>query len=186
MHCIDPACVGACMMGSYQKREYGIITWDPAKCIGCRYCSVVCPFNIPKMQWDTPTPKIVKCEMCNHLLAEGKIPACCDVCPREAVIYGKYTDLLEDAKQRLADYPDRYVNKIYGEKELGGTQVLYLSHVPFEDIGFDLDDEEAVPHLQQSVHHGIYQGFITPVVLYAILGGVMWRNKRKEEKEGQG
>ena len=66
MHCLDPACVRACMIGSFQKREFGIVTWDPTKCIGCRYCQVACPFTIPKFQWDQAAPKIIKCEMCNH------------------------------------------------------------------------------------------------------------------------
>ena len=97
----------------------------------------------------------------------------------EAVIAGTYTELLEEARRRLAEYPDRYEPKIYGEKDLGGTQVLYLSHVPFEELGFKFDQEEPVPELQQTVQHGIYQGFIAPAALYAILGGVMWRNRKK-------
>ena len=84
MHCIDPACVGACMIGSLQKREYGIVTWDPGRCIGCRYCGMACPFLVPKFEWESVNPRIVKCELCNHRLAEGKEPACCEVCPREA------------------------------------------------------------------------------------------------------
>ena len=72
MHCIDPGCVNACMIGAFKKREYGIVTWDPDRCIGCRYCQVACPYNIPKFQWDTAMPEIVKCELCNHMLARGE------------------------------------------------------------------------------------------------------------------
>ena len=104
MHCIDPACASACMLGAYQKREYGIVTWRGDLCIGCRYCQIACPFNVCKFEWDKAIPKMVKCEMCNHLLAEGGIPACCEVCPRKAVIFGRYKELLADAKQRIADY----------------------------------------------------------------------------------
>ena len=71
MHCIDPGCVNACMIGALKKREYGIVTWDIDRCIGCRYCQVACPFNIPKFEWDDPFPKIVKCQLCNHLLEKG-------------------------------------------------------------------------------------------------------------------
>ena len=86
MHCIDPGCVNACMIGAFKKREYGIVTWDKDRCIGCRYCQVACPYNIPKFQWDTAVPEIVKCELCNHMLARGEEPGCCQACPKEAVI----------------------------------------------------------------------------------------------------
>jgi Fe-S-cluster-containing dehydrogenase component len=180
MHCIDPACVGACMIGALQKREYGIVTWDANRCIGCRYCQVACPYNIPKFEWESRAPRIIKCELCNHRLAEGKEPACCEVCPRQAVIYGKYDDLLAEARRRLSDQPDRYVPKIYGEHDGGGTQVLYLSHVPFEKLGLPQLGEESVPRLNRKVQHGIYQGFIAPVALYAVLGGVILRNRRSK------
>ncbi len=108
MHCIDPGCVNACMIGAFKKREYGIVTWDPDRCIGCRYCQVACPYNIPKFQWDTAVPKIVKCELCNHMLARGEEPGCCQACPKEAVIFGTYEELLADARQRIAEYPERY------------------------------------------------------------------------------
>ena len=173
------------MIGALQKREFGIVTWEPSLCIGCRYCQMACPFNIPKFEWDKRNPKIVKCELCNHLLAEGKQPACCEVCPRGAVIFGKYDELLDEAHKRLEEHPDRYVPKVYGEKELGGTQVLYLSHVPFEKLGFEFHDEEAVPHDVQVVQHGIYKGFIAPVALYALLGLTMWRNRKKAGEEGE-
>jgi Fe-S-cluster-containing dehydrogenase component len=190
MHCIDPACVGACMIGSFQKREYGIVTWDPDRCIGCRYCQVACPFEIPKFQWASATPKIVKCELCNHRLAEGKEPGCTEVCPREAVIYGTHKDLLEEAHRRIAENPARYYTapgdegpRVYGETDGGGTQCLYLSHVPFEDLGLPDLGEESHPVLSRTVQHGIYQGFVAPVALYAVLGGVMFRNRRAARKE---
>jgi len=183
MHCIDPACVGACMLGAMHKGKFGVVSYDVSKCVGCRYCEAVCPFNVPKFQWSKKAPRIVKCELCRHRLAEGKEPACTEVCPRGAVIFGRYTDLLEDARSRLAQYPARYVPKIYGERELGGTQVLYLSHVPFEKLGFRFQDEESVPHVQQSVQHGVYQGFVAPVALYALLGAVMFRNRRRGDDD---
>ena len=178
MHCIDPACAAACMIGSFQKREHGIVTWDPNRCIGCRYCQVACPYNVPKFEWDTPAPRIIKCEMCNHLIAEGKQPACCEVCPRGAVIYGTYEELLAEARRRLKENPDKYVPKIFGETDGGGTQVLYLSHVDFDKLGLPELGDECHATLNRSIQHGIYQGMIAPVALYAVLGGVMLRNRR--------
>jgi Fe-S-cluster-containing dehydrogenase component len=181
MHCLDPGCVGACMMGSFQKRQHGIVTWRGERCIGCRYCAVACPYNIPKFEWDTAFPLVVKCEMCSHRIAEGGIPACCEVCPRYAVIYGRYTELLDEAKRRLTAEPKRYYPKIYGEHDGGGTQVLYLTarEVPFHKLGLPDLGEEPVPELVRTVQHGIYKGFIAPVVLYVALAAVMLRNRQK-------
>ena len=185
MHCIDPACVAACMIGALQKREFGIVTWDVNRCIGCRYCAMGCPFTIPKFEWESTSPNIIKCEMCNHLLAKGGIPACCEVCPREAVIFGKHKDLLAEAHRRLDEHPDRYVPKIYGEEDGGGTQVLYLSHVPFEKLGLPTLDADAVPKMARNIQHTLYSGFVAPVALYAVMGAVMVRNRRKQDDGGE-
>jgi len=186
MHCIDPACVGACMLGALQKSKFGVVAYDPDKCVGCRYCQAVCPFNVPQFQWTKIAPRIVKCELCKDRLAEGEEPGCTEVCPRKAVIFGSYADLLDEAHKRLRENPGKYVPKVYGEHELGGTQVLYLSHIEFEKLGFRFSQQRSVPDLQQTVSHGIYKGFAGPVALYALLGAVMFRNRKKnpeEEKE---
>lgn len=189
MQCLDPACARACMIGAFQKREFGIITWDPSKCIGCRYCQVACPFNIPKFQWEKANPKIVKCELCNHRLDDETgfpKPACCEICPKEAVITGSYEELLAEAKRRVAEHPDRYYPagspKIYGETDGGGTQVLYLAATDFENIGLpDIGDKSAGIRAAE-VQHMVYKGAIAPVALYGILGAVLWRNRRTSKK----
>ena len=180
MHCLDPACASACMLGAFKKREYGIVTYDVTYCIGCRYCEVACPYNVPKFEWSKAAPRMVKCELCAHRLAQGKQPACSDVCPRQAVIFGKREDLLREAHRRLAAYPDMYVQKVYGETDGGGTQCLYISHVPFDRIGLPALGEESTPSLQRTIQHGIYKGFAAPVALYGLLGAVMLRNRRRE------
>ncbi|MBD3853225.1 MAG: hydrogenase 2 operon protein HybA [Acidobacteria bacterium] len=188
MHCIDPGCVNACMIGAFKKREFGIVTWDKDRCIGCRYCQVACPYNIPKFQWDTPVPEIVKCELCNHMLARGEEPGCVQACPKEAVIYGTYEELLADARQRVADHPERYypagAPQIFGDTEGGGTQVLYLAGVDFEKLGLPDLGDDGVGVQMRAIQHGIYRGFIAPVALYGILGAVLWRNRRAAKKEG--
>jgi Fe-S-cluster-containing dehydrogenase component len=178
MHCVDPACTNACMLGALKKRELGIVSYDASKCVGCRYCQVACPFNVPKFEWAKTAPKIVKCELCRHRIADGFKPACVEVCPRAAVIYGTRADLLVEAKRRLAAHPDRYVPKVYGETDGGGTQVLYLAAVPFEKLGLPDLGPEAVPSTARTVQDGIYKGFIAPVALYATLGAVLVRNRR--------
>jgi len=185
MHCVDPACVNACMMGSLAKREKGIVTWKPDKCIGCRYCAMACPYQVPRFEWSSLNPKVVKCELCAHRMAFGG-PACAAVCPRGAVIYGKRDELLAEAKQRIAAHPDTYVNKVYGETDGGGTQVLYLTHVPFEDLGLPVLGEEGVPDLQQTIQYGVYKGFIAPAALYGILGFVALKNRKKQKEAANG
>jgi Fe-S-cluster-containing dehydrogenase component len=181
MHCIDPACASACMLGAFKKREFGIVTYDVNLCIGCRYCEVACPYNVPKFEWAKATPRMVKCELCNHRLAEGKQPACSEVCPRHAVIFGKREDLLREAHRRLAEQPDIYVQKVYGEHDGGGTQCLFISHVAFENLGLPALTEESTPTLQRTIQHSIYKGFLAPVGLYGLLGAVMLRNRKKGE-----
>ena len=181
MHCVDPACASACMLGAFKKREFGIVTYDVNYCIGCRYCEVACPYGVPKFEWSKAAPKMVKCELCNHRLAQGKQPACTEVCPRQAVIFGKREDLLREAKRRLAASPGIYVQKIYGETDGGGTQCLYISHVPFEKLGLPALTEESTPTLQRTIQHAVYKGFAAPIALYGVLGAVMLRNRRKED-----
>ncbi|HET7746531.1 MAG TPA: hydrogenase 2 operon protein HybA [Vicinamibacteria bacterium] len=179
MHCVDPACAGACMLGALKKREMGIVSWDGSKCVGCRYCQTVCPFNVPKFEWTSLNPKIVKCELCKDRIADGKIPACAEACPRSAIVYGTREALLEEAKRRLAGNPYLYVQRVYGETEFGGTQVLYITSVPFEKLGLPEKGDEPVPEVSETVQHAVYQGFVAPVALYGILAGVLWRNRRQ-------
>jgi formate dehydrogenase beta subunit len=181
MHCVDPACVSACMLGALKKREFGIVSYDVDLCIGCRYCEVGCPFGVPKFEFAKAAPRIVKCELCKERLAAGQEPACTDVCPRQAVIFGKRTELLKEAKRRIADNPGRYVPRVYGETDGGGTQVLYLSHVPFDKLGLPTLGDEPAPQLARSIQHGVYRGLIAPAALYAALGIVMLRNRRHDD-----
>jgi Fe-S-cluster-containing dehydrogenase component len=197
MHCVDPACAGACMLGSLHKDETtGVVTYDASYCVGCRYCQMACPFNVVKFEFDKAVPKIVKCELCRHrapagtqLVQVGGLshypatmgPACCEVCPRQAVIYGKREELLAEAKRRIAEHPGKYFeDRVYGESDGGGTQVLYLSHVPFVKLGLPTLGEEGVPHVAYAIQEGVYKGFIAPVALYAALGAVMVRNRKKD------
>ncbi len=139
MHCDQPACVSACLVNAMYKTDEGPVIWKESKCMGCRYCMVACPFDIPKFEYGSLNPKIRKCVMCFDRLGEGEIPACAEACPQEAILFGKRGELLDIARKRIYDHPTEYVRHIYGENEVGGTNVLYLAGVPFEELGFRTD-----------------------------------------------
>jgi Fe-S-cluster-containing dehydrogenase component len=186
MHCVDPACVSACPVSALRKDpETGIVTYNKNACIGCRYCQVACPFLIPKFEWDKPFPVISKCDLClASKISKGGEPGCTDACPTGAVIFGRTTDLLKEARRRLRKDPARYVQQIYGEKEAGGTQVLYLSAVPFADLGLPELSADSPAAFSEGIQHGTYKYMIAPVVLLGLLSFLSYRTIKKEEKAG--
>ncbi len=203
MHCVDPACAAACMLHSLQKDPVtGVVGYDPQYCVGCRYCQMSCPFNVPKFEFAKAAPKIVKCELCRHRVKDaavkgpdgftrypkGQGQACCEVCPRGAVISGRRDELLAEAKRRIAASPGKYFeDRVYGENDGGGTQVAYLLHVPFEDVGLPKLGTEGVPRMAYAVQDGIYYRipFAAPIGMFAVLAAVIYRNKRAEQVQGK-
>ncbi|HLA89641.1 MAG TPA: 4Fe-4S dicluster domain-containing protein [Gemmatimonadaceae bacterium] len=139
MHCWQPACTAACLTNAMYKTDQGPVIWRSGKCMGCRFCMVSCPFNIPKFEYSAWNPRIRKCDLCWERLQQGKKPACVDACPTETLIFGLKRDLIEVARKRIYDNPEQYTHRIYGEHEVGGTGWLYLAAVPFEEIGFRTD-----------------------------------------------
>lgn len=138
MHCDEPACASACPVGALKKSPDGPVTWNQKVCIGCRYCMVACPFYVPEFEYSSAfDPKIRKCFMCyENRVKKGIIPACAEVCPVEAITFGKKSDLLKMAKLRIWSHPDKYIDHVYGEEEAGGTGWLYISNVDFSKLGF--------------------------------------------------
>ena len=135
-HCNEPACAAACPVGALQKTAQGPVVYDSSRCIGCRYCQIVCPFNAPRFEWNKRVPLIKKCDLCADRIARGDKPACTATCPTGALSFGDRKTLLAEALARIKNHPDRYVNHVYGEKEVGGTCVLHLAKVPFDRIGY--------------------------------------------------
>ena len=96
MHCDHPACVSACIVGAFSKEENGSVIWDTDMCIGCRYCMAACPFQVPAFEYDKAlNPLIMKCDFCFERTKEGKLPACVEICPVEALTYGRRTELVK-------------------------------------------------------------------------------------------
>lgn len=137
MHCLDPTCVSVCPVAALEKTTAGPVIYHEDRCMGCRYCVMACPFEIPKYEWNKVLPRVQKCIMCyDKLVSKGEQPACTSVCPTGATIFGDRDELLNEAHHRIEVHPARYVNHVYGEHEAGGTSVLYLSDIFFQELGF--------------------------------------------------
>lgn len=185
-HCDYPACVSACIVGAFSKMENGSVVWDPGKCIGCRYCMVACPFQVPAFEYDRALePEIRKCDFCVERSNEGKIPACVEICPMEVMKYGKRYELIELAHKKIRENPDRYIDYVYGEEEVGGTSWLYLAGRDFHELGFPKLGAHPAPGASESLQHAIFAYFVPPISLFALLGGIMWLGKNREKTESE-
>jgi Fe-S-cluster-containing dehydrogenase component len=203
MHCVDPSCVSACPVGALNKDpETGVVQYNKDACIGCRYCEIACPYDIPKFEWDTPFPRIRKCQLCSHRFAQGGYAACCEFCPNGASIFGNVLDLLKEAKRRLALTPGEtatyplsridsgqvryrvatpYQNHIFGQMDGGGTQVMMLAGVPFDRLGLPMLPDRSPASRSETLMHTLYKGMIGP---YAVLGALfylVYRNTTKKD-----
>jgi formate dehydrogenase iron-sulfur subunit len=184
MHCQDPACASACIVGALSKKENGAVSYDVTKCIGCRYCMVACPFEIPAYEYHDPlTPRVMKCTFCyERVQSENKLPGCSEICPVEAITFGRRDGLLTEAHRRIRKNPGRYIDYVYGEKEVGGTSWMYISGVPFERLGFNSLPDKPMPKLAETIQHSLFSYLWSPIVLFAMLGGVMWASKDKGDR----
>ena len=183
MHCQDPACASACITGAMNKKENGSVFYDVSKCIGCRYCMVACPFEIPAYEYSDPiTPKVQKCTFCfERISKEGGLPGCAQICPVEAITFGKREALLKLAKRKLKENPGKYIDHIYGEKEVGGTSWMYISAVSFKKLGFVNVPNKPLPKLTETIQHSLFSYLWSPIALFGVLSGVMWAKGRGSE-----
>jgi formate dehydrogenase iron-sulfur subunit len=180
MHCAHPACVAACPVDALNKEENGPVIYDNRKCIGCRYCMAACPFGVPTYQWDSNMPWVRKCTFCFDRQALGLRPACVGTCPAGALQFGNRSDMLAEASQRIQAEPAKYVNYIYGEKEVGGTSWLYLSPVPFENLGMpSLGTQPVTLNVERAM------SLVPPVLLgvAATMTAVYWWGKRRQKPD---
>ncbi len=179
-HCLEPACVSACPVGAMRKTPEGPVVYDQSICMGCRYCMVACPFGIPRYDWASAVPYVNKCTMCYSRLQEGKLPGCVEACPEKATIFGDRDELLAEAAHRLKAEPGKYVPHIYGEHEVGGTSVLYISDIELDLLALPKDSpkglpksllQQPLPELTRAVMEGVpFVGLGMTVVS----GGLSW------------
>lgn len=200
MHCKKPGCVSACPVTALAKDpDDGVVTYDPNRCIGCRYCQMACPFNIPTFEWHRAIPKISKCDMCRSTI-NGKengehTTACVKVCPTNAVVYGKRSELLAEAKRRIKVSKEKGENKYYedtergesvlGEKIYGGTGELILAGTDFRNLGYPVDKigDKATAYTSENIQHTIYKYGIAPIGLFIALTLIVKRNKNNHHKK---
>jgi formate dehydrogenase iron-sulfur subunit len=188
-HCLDPACVSACPVGAMHKTELGAVVYDGAKCMGCRYCMMACPYGIPRYEWEAAVPYVRKCILCYDRIRQGQQPACTEACPTQATIFGDREALLAEAYRRIHEKPNLYINHVWGETEAHGSSVLYVSDV---DLSFLTDGHEIpsdpLPGKTAVAMEAVPYTFCG---VLALMGGLNWVIERriklqKEKADGQG
>jgi len=184
-HCVDPACASVCPVGAMHKTPEGPVVYNSNICMGCRYCMMACPYGIPRYAWENAVPYVRKCIMCYDKIMSGELeqPACTKACPAEATIYGDRDDLLAEAHKRIEEKPDLYLPTVFGEHDVGGASVLYVSDI---DLGFlGLKN-----HLDKSPLPLRTRGFLdaVPAVFVgmgAVMGGVYWIVDRRMKMQAE-
>jgi formate dehydrogenase iron-sulfur subunit len=179
LHCEEPSCASVCPVGAIMKTAQGAVRYDGSKCIGCRYCMIACPFSVPRYEWQKLAPYVVKCDMCAQRVIAGQQTLCAEACPTGATAFGGREEMLTEAHKRIAENPNTYVQRIYGEKEVGGTSVFYISDVPFEQLGFiEPPLNQPMPTLSAAA-----LGEVPTVVTIggSLLAGLYWFTQRRRE-----
>jgi formate dehydrogenase iron-sulfur subunit len=184
-HCIEPACVSSCPVGAIRKTEAGPVIYDGDKCMGCRYCMMACPYGIPRYDWDQAVPYIRKCVLCYETrVKNGKQPACTEACPTEATIFGERSDLIQLAHQRIRSEPEKYIDKVWGEHEVGGTSVLYIADTDLSFLAPGELDDQPMPERTKLAMNAVPFTFVG---VAAAMAGVNWvigrRMKLQSEPE---
>jgi len=179
MNCHEPTCASVCPVAALRKTPEGPVTYDASRCIGCRYCMMACPFEVPKYEWNSLLPRVRKCDMCADRVVAGKPTACAEACPTGATKFGERDALIAEARERIAKNPKQYVHHIYGLDEVGGTAVLLLSSVPFAEFGYRAD----LPKQPLSMlTYRVLSRIPDLVALGGVfLGGIWWITRRREE-----
>jgi formate dehydrogenase iron-sulfur subunit len=183
MHCIAPACASACPVRAMDKKPEGPVTWDGTACLGCRYCMIACPFDIPKYEYSSNNPRVRKCTFCAERQLAGLKPACTEVCPSGALTFGRRGELLELAKSRIYTNPDKYVHHVYGEHEAGGTSWLYIGDFELEKLALRTGTpEKEIPSLVAGALGA--PPFVMTLWPPLLMGVYMFSKRRNGEQHG--
>jgi formate dehydrogenase iron-sulfur subunit len=183
MHCDSPTCASVCPVQALHKNSTGAVVYDSTRCIGCRYCIMACPFNVPKYQWDRAIPVVGKCSLCPTRTAAGQPTACAAACPTGATLFGEREELIREARRRLQATPQAYVPQLFGLEEVGGTSVLMLASVPFSRLGVPTNlPRSPLPMLTWKVLSKVPDVVTVGGVL---LCGIYWITNRRSAVQAQ-
>jgi Fe-S-cluster-containing dehydrogenase component len=179
MHCVNPPCVKLCPWGAAKQLENGISRIDPEICLGGSKCNKVCPWDIPQRQTGVGlyldilpnfagNGVMYKCDRCYDRLADGDLPACIQACPEDVQTIGPREDIIKKA-HALAKEINGY---IYGETENGGTNTIYVSPVPFEEINHSIDRGKGKPDFHHATDKMADANNLAAAMLIAPLAGL--------------
>jgi len=198
MHCVNPPCVKLCPWGAAKQLPNGISRLDSDLCLGGAKCKEVCPWSIPQRQTGVGLyldilPSVIgngvmyKCDRCYDRVTQGKLPACIEVCPERVQEIGPREEILRKA-HALAKEKKAF---IYGEKENGGTNTIYVSPVPFEVLNRAIETGSGKPHLKK-VPDAMKEGnrlalamLLAPIAGIAGALGSVYKNAKKWRDGGK-
>ncbi len=184
-HCLDPACVASCPVGALIKTKEGPVTYESDICMGCRYCMMACPYGIPRYDWDQTAPYVRKCILCHPRVVKGKQPACTEACPTQATIFGDRDELLAEAHRRINENPGKYVPRVWGEDQVGGTSVLYISDHDLSFLTYGQEyGEKPVPERTKLAMNAVPFAFAGMGAAMGILNWVIGRRIKNGEEGG--
>jgi formate dehydrogenase iron-sulfur subunit len=144
---------------------------------------MACSYGVPRYEWDSLAPVVRKCSLCYDRLQAGQLPACTEACSEQASIFGEREELLAEARHRLQAEPHKYIQHVYGEHEVGGTSVLYVSDIPLDFLGYrGHPGQESMPELTEVAMNAVPA---VAVGMTALMAGTHWIIKRRMKMAAQ-
>jgi Fe-S-cluster-containing dehydrogenase component len=179
MHCQNPPCADLCPWGAARKLRNGITRIDADICLGGSKCKAVCPWHIPQRQTGVGlyldilpnfagNGVMYKCDRCYNRIEKGELPACIDVCPEKVQKIGPRDEIIKEA-HAIAKEIKGY---IYGEKENGGTNTIYVSPVPFKDLNKAIEKGPGKPGLQPVKNSMAHADNLAKAMIIAPIAGI--------------
>lgn len=179
MHCQNPPCADLCPWGAARKLKNGLTRIESGLCLGGSKCKSVCPWHIPERQTGVGLyldilPSLVgngvmfKCDRCYNRIEKDMLPACIEACPEGVQKIGPRDEIIKEAHaiaKRIKGY-------IYGEEENGGTNTIYISPVPFEDLNMAIEKGPGRPHLDPVPNLMAHVDNLAKAMLIAPLAGI--------------
>jgi Fe-S-cluster-containing dehydrogenase component len=179
MHCQNPPCADLCPWGAARKLKNGITRIDSDICLGGSKCKDVCPWDIPQRQTGTGlyldlmpsfagNGVMYKCDRCYDRIERGELPACIEVCPEQVQKIGPRESIVREAYE-IAKEIKGY---IYGENENGGTNTIYVSPIPFEQLNMAIEKGAGKPHLERVENTMAHADHLSKAMLIAPFAGI--------------